>query len=682
MAVLKCTVCGGELEVNADMSVGVCKFCDAVITIPKELDRKEKLYNRAVFLRQNNEFDKAEAAYEDILKEDNSDAEAHWGLVLSKFGVEYVLDSKTQERIPTCHRTQRESLLSDPDYLAAIRYFDMSAREVIEKEARRIHKIQRKILEISQSESPYEVFICYKESDEQGNRTEDSLLAQDLYYELTKKGYKVFFARKTLESKLGSEYEPVIFAALSSARVMIVLGTRPEHFNAVWVRNEWSRFSKMSKDGHKVIIPAYRGMSPYELPVELSSLQSQDMSKLGFMQDLIDGIERCMRDGRKQENAQGEPKAISVTSSSLERFLQNGQTYLKLNNYASAEEVYITITKEYPEDYRGWWGLMVCKTRNFSQVLSERDKLNTWFKYVKQLAPIEEFKKLEKIYIEYAHKVSHSFAVEDMKTVENMVSEYSGKIKGIENTIRYTEQKCKNEIANVDNEIKKYRKGQEFFMKEDKKYLATICIGIIVMGAVVIMMTTGHKILGILILVFTGLPIMISGSEYSGSKSEADNYGKHIQREEEKKPEIKKKYDAQIVSLREEIPPLQSRISNCQKYLDLGEEKISSIWFEEECKKFEVQRIADNSIKECRKTVFGIINKREKEVIVELVSAEALEIEVAAELQKVMDIDLNVAVALAFQAPSEIKKCETVEEAEEIKMKLENMGAKVRLINN
>ena len=106
MAVLKCTVCGGELEVNEDMSVGVCKFCDSTLIIPKGLDKKGNLYNRAVFLRQNNEFDKAVSAYEDILKEDNTDSDAHWGLVLSKYGVEYVHDPRTGEHVPTCHRTQ------------------------------------------------------------------------------------------------------------------------------------------------------------------------------------------------------------------------------------------------------------------------------------------------------------------------------------------------------------------------------------------------------------------------------------------------------------------------------------------------------------------------------------------------------------------------------------------------
>mgnify|MGYP000004764029 FL=1 len=90
------------------------------------------------------------------------------------------------------------------------------------------------ILEISQNEEPFDVFICYKETDEHGRRTHDSVLANDLYHQLTQEGFKVFFARITLEDKLGTAYEPYIFAALNSAKVMVVIGTKPEYFNAVW----------------------------------------------------------------------------------------------------------------------------------------------------------------------------------------------------------------------------------------------------------------------------------------------------------------------------------------------------------------------------------------------------------------------------------------------------------------
>ena len=301
MLVLRCTACGGQLEINGNASVGVCRYCGSTILIPKNLDRKGNMYNRAVFLRQNNEFDKAVSAYEDLLKEDNTDAEAHWGLVLSKFGIEYVVDPKTNERVPTCHRMQTEAILSDPDYKAALEYSDPESKAVIEKEAKRISQIQAGFLAVCRNEPPYDVFICYKETDDAGNRTEDSILAQDLYFELNKKGYKTFFARKTLENKLGKEYEPIIFAALSSAKVMVVLGTKPEYFNAVWVRNEWNRFLKVSDGTNKILIPAYRGMSPYELPESLSSFQSLDMSKIGFLQDLTDAIDKILRNGEKAE---------------------------------------------------------------------------------------------------------------------------------------------------------------------------------------------------------------------------------------------------------------------------------------------------------------------------------------------------------------------------------------------
>ncbi len=71
--------------------------------------------------------------------------------------------------------------------------------------------------------------------------------------------------------------EPYIFAALNSARVMVVIGTRPEYYNAVWVKNEWSRYLALIKGGaKKVLIPAYRDMDLYDLPEEFSHLQAQE----------------------------------------------------------------------------------------------------------------------------------------------------------------------------------------------------------------------------------------------------------------------------------------------------------------------------------------------------------------------------------------------------------------------
>ena len=67
-------------------------------------------------------------------------------------------------------------------------------------------------------------------------------------------------------------------------------------------KNEWSRFLKTHEKvikKSKVLIPAYKEMDPYDLPDEFSHLQAQDMSKLGFMQDIIRGIKKINSDGKK-----------------------------------------------------------------------------------------------------------------------------------------------------------------------------------------------------------------------------------------------------------------------------------------------------------------------------------------------------------------------------------------------
>ena len=50
------------------------------------------------------EFDKALALYEHIVRENEQDAEAHWCCALCRFGIEYVEDPTTFDWIPTCHR--------------------------------------------------------------------------------------------------------------------------------------------------------------------------------------------------------------------------------------------------------------------------------------------------------------------------------------------------------------------------------------------------------------------------------------------------------------------------------------------------------------------------------------------------------------------------------------------------
>ena len=295
--ILKCKMCGGDIEVSQDMIVGKCLYCGSTMTLPKiESEKKARMFNRAHEYRLNCEFDKAYDAYKTITEEDEQEAEAYWGMILSEYGVEYVEDSTSGKRIPTCHRTQIQSVLDNTNYKLALRYSSGESKFMYQDEAEVLDTLQLQIISISSKIEPYDVFICYKEmDDESGERTKDSVLAETIYNELEKQGVRTFFARISLEEHLGENYEPFIYAALKSARVMILVSTKRSHCEAVWVKNEWSRFLHfMEEDDSKVLIPVYQDMNAYDFPNVLSKFQMQDMSKIGAVLDLSRGIKKIL----------------------------------------------------------------------------------------------------------------------------------------------------------------------------------------------------------------------------------------------------------------------------------------------------------------------------------------------------------------------------------------------------
>ena len=357
-------MCGGTIEFNPGDTVGVCDSCGTKQTLPRlDDDRKANLYDRANHFRRNNDFDKAAGIYEQILNEDNTDAEAYWSLVLCHYGIEYVEDPQSRKRIPTVNRAQFTSIFDDDNYKSALHYADGYQKELYEDEAKTINEIQKGILAISQKEEPFDVFICYKETDNSGRRTQDSVLANDLYHQLTQEGFKVFFSRITLEDKLGTAYEPYIFAALNSAKVMVVLGTKPEYFNAVWVKNEWSRYLSLVKNsnGKKMLIPAYKDMDPYDLPEEFSHLQAQDMSKLGFMQDLIRGIKKIVSAGASKAEVK---ETVAVGGNvNVEPLLERAFMFLEDGDWGEANEYCEKVLDQDPKNARAYLGKLMAECR-------------------------------------------------------------------------------------------------------------------------------------------------------------------------------------------------------------------------------------------------------------------------------------------------------------------------------
>lgn len=387
MVILRCKMCGGSLSIEDGSSVCLCEYCGSKQTVPAlDDDKKTKLFERANRLRFNCDFDKASSIYETIVSEYPEEAEGYWGLLLSKYGIEYVDDPNTGKKTPTCHRSSFDSFMDDEDFELVMEYSDTLSKSIYREEAKYIENLRVSIIEVSGKEDPYDIFICYKETDETGNRTLDSVMAQDVYEELTSRGYRVFFSRISLEDKLGLEYEPYIFAALNSAKVMLVFGTTYDYFNAVWVKNEWSRFLKlMAKDKTKHLIPCFKNIDPYDIPKEFAKLQSQDMGKIGAVQDLLRGIEKLIRPKEiEKKQVSYDVSVISNTSlPQVDNLVRRGYMALEDGAWEKAKDFFESALNLNVEEGRAYWGSFLSEykcvngTSLAMKLIGELDKNNS-----------------------------------------------------------------------------------------------------------------------------------------------------------------------------------------------------------------------------------------------------------------------------------------------------------------
>ena len=292
----KCKICGGQATIDSNNGVVVCDYCGTKQALPLfTADSERLLYDRGNNYLLHSEYDKAENVFNQLLTIKPGAAELYWDLVLCKYGVTYVKDPKAGKYIPTCNRTHYTPIFSDENYKKAIELSAGEKKALFEEDAKTIDNIQKGIIAVSKKEKPFDIFISYKETDANGNRTKDSIEAQKLYEKLTEAGYKVFFSRVTLEDKIGAEYEPYIYAALYSSKVMLTICSSKENIEAVWVKNEWSRFLGFRQnDNSKTLLPLYFGMDKAELPEEFALLSAYDIHTDGFEDELLRGIKKLI----------------------------------------------------------------------------------------------------------------------------------------------------------------------------------------------------------------------------------------------------------------------------------------------------------------------------------------------------------------------------------------------------
>ena len=399
--ITKCKICG-DTEFTEVGELLQCRSCKHKTPKPKE---NAELLERANNLRfETKSFDEAANLYEEIIRITPDEAEAYWGRVLCRYGIEYVKDSDGRY-LPTCHRTLEGSILDDGDYKMAVMKAERGMSQYYMAEAQTIDEYQTKIKVIAAKEEPYDVFISFKATDEFGRPTEDSLLAQELYYYLTKNlGLKVFFSNITLKDKAGQEYEPIIYAALSSATVMVLVGTKPEYVNATWVKNEWSRYAKMvaearAQNKSKYIVTALKDMRPEQLPSVLASYQAVNLAELGAKEKLCSNIDSLIGDLRvsaQKSTAAATPAfgASDMLSAEAENLCNLGYQQLSLRDFNKANEYFQKAIEKKSNAALAHWGMLLA-TQGASDDNELADKRfnikeNPYYKLAMQYASGEE----------------------------------------------------------------------------------------------------------------------------------------------------------------------------------------------------------------------------------------------------------------------------------------------------
>ena len=300
-----CKTCGGDLRREGNHYI--CQACGNKWTVDAADDVHVVDRANAWAALRDGDFDHAAELFEIIHEKEPKDHEAYWGLALACAGIMYVIDYEEHKKVPTCNNIGEDSFLGSKNVKKAIELAPSDIADSYRQQAEQIEKIRLEWMQKARKEPPYDVFLSYKDSDrEHGiDRTQDSVDAQDLYNMLTAEGYKVFFSRISLRDKVSEHYEPYIYNAIRTAKVMIVFGEKAEYFNSTWIRNEWSRFKKRIESGEKhknSLIVVCKNMNPGDLPVVLRSRQSLNAGDITFGKDLLRHIEMVIAQSKENEH--------------------------------------------------------------------------------------------------------------------------------------------------------------------------------------------------------------------------------------------------------------------------------------------------------------------------------------------------------------------------------------------
>ena len=305
---LKCKQCGALLYPHTAVDGVIdCEYCHTIYTVAVNSSKEVgELLLIAGNLLDDCKFDSAYATYSRAAALSPKESEAYFGMALAEHRVQYLKDYRKKDNgqrfrlQPICHEISEKKFLDNENYKKAITFATPTQLLEYQQKAEELDHIRSEFLRLKKSGLDYDCFICVKVTDDQtGRRTNDFKSADDIYFELKGKGYKVFFSERELTNEIGVDYEAFVLYALYMSECMIVVCSNEEYLDTPWVKNEYTRFIGMINDEQKEsgsIAIAFSGKPIEHLPNRAGKLQGINLSSLGAMEQIIGFVQKYYAD--------------------------------------------------------------------------------------------------------------------------------------------------------------------------------------------------------------------------------------------------------------------------------------------------------------------------------------------------------------------------------------------------
>lgn len=162
----------------------------------------------------------------------------------------------------------------------------------------------------------YDVFISFKNTDENGVRTEDSYIAEQLYESFKSQGFKVFYSNKVLNEVGAAAYKNAIEEALEESKVLVQIASKLDFLISQWVSYERESFHNDILSGRKTnacIVPFMKNISGLDVPRSLRNYQTFQIG-INSNGEVVDFVRKFLKTEDKKESFALHHEEVSLST--------------------------------------------------------------------------------------------------------------------------------------------------------------------------------------------------------------------------------------------------------------------------------------------------------------------------------------------------------------------------------